>query len=385
MHRLRFAAAFAALLGIAGSAGASSTASGVSRDFNPAISVNTLLVFRDGLIAAAADSAATDAHEHPSATEGFAIQETELQFAASIDPYARASVTLAMHGTESIEAEEAFLQLLQLPRGLGLRAGAFTWEFGKHNSLHTHQYPFIERPVAWDALLGHHGLSGAAIEVSWLTPLPWFAELAATAAPLGETLYGEHAAAPSDEWSGGLRLRQLWDVGAHTTLEAGGSWFTGDTAHEHDEGLEVGTRHFYGADLTLKWTGSGANPRALEMQAEWLRRHDSPDSSDDGEETFDDDGLYAALRGRVTRRFWLGGRFDLLRAAAHEEEAEEEEGHHHDALADTDTWTASLAFVPSEFQAWRLDLLSREIGGERDTGVRAQVNFTIGSHPAHRY
>lgn len=384
MHRLRYAAAFAVLLAAAGSAGASSTASGVSRDFNPAISVNTLLVFRDGLLAAvAADSAATDEHAHASATEGFAVQETELQFTANIDPYARASVTLAMHGTESIEAEEAFIQLLQLPRGLGLRAGAFYWEFGKHNTLHTHQYPFVERPVAWDALLGEHGLSGAALELSWLTPLPWFAEFTATAAPLGETVYGEHAEAPGDEWSGGLRLRQLWDVGAHATLEVGGSWFTGDTAHEHEEALEIGTRQFTGADLTLKWTGAGANARALELQTEWLRRHDS---LEDGEETLDDDGLYAALRARVTRRFWLGGRFDLLRAAAQEEDAEEEAaGHHHDALADTDTWTASLAFVPSEFQAWRLDLLSREVGGERDTGLRAQVNFTIGSHPAHRY
>jgi hypothetical protein len=384
MHRLRLAAALAVLAAFAGSAGASSTASGVSRDFNPAISVNTLLVFRDGLTAAAtADSVAAEhEHEHAGATEGFAVQETELQFTASVDPYARASVTLAMHGTESIEAEEAFLQLLQLPRGLGLRAGAFYWEFGKHNTLHTHQYPFVERPVAWDALLGHHGLSGPALELSWLTPLPWFAELTATAAPLGETVYGEHAEAPADEWSGGLRLRQLWDLGAHTTLEIGGSGLTGDTAHEHEEALEIGTRQFLGADLTVKWTGAGANPRALELQAEWLRRHDS---LEDGEETLDDDGLYASLRTRVTRRFWLGGRLDLLRTAEHAAEAEAEEGHHHAELADTDTWTVSLAFVPSEFQAWRVDLLSREIGGERDTGVRAQVNFTIGSHPAHRY
>lgn len=380
MHRFRSGAALAVLsaFALAGVAGASSTSSGLSRDFNPAISVNTLLVFRDGLLPAAEAEAETE-HAHAIPTEGFSIQETELQLTANVDPYARASVTLAMHGTEGLEAEEAFLQLQQLPRGLGLRAGAFYWEFGKHNPLHTHQYPFIERPVAWDALLGDHGLAGAGLELSWLSPLPWFAELTATAAPLAETVYGEHEA-PADEWSAGLRLRQLWELGEATTLEAGGSWFTGDTAHEHDEELEIGTRHFLGADLTVKWTGAGANPRALELQAEWLRRHDA---LEDGDEVIADDGLYASLRGRVTRRFWLGGRLDLLRAAAREVEAEA--GHAHAVLADTDTWTASLAFVPSEFQVWRVDLLSREIAGERDTGLRAQVNFTIGSHPAHRY
>jgi hypothetical protein len=339
----------------------------VGRDFNPALSVNTLLLFSEGL--------ALEGHEHEddahaTAGEGLAVQETEIQFSANIDPYAGAKVTLAMHGDSGIEAEEAYLELLRLPRGLGLRAGAFLWEFGKQNSLHTHQYSFVERPVAWEMLLGEHGLSGPGIELSWLSPLPWYAELIATAATLGETVYGLHDA-PTDRWSGGLRLRQLWDLTDRATFDLGASGFGGDTGHLHEETLETGTRLFLGLDGTFKWTGTGANPRQLEIQGEWLRRRDTLD-----EETLEEEGFAIGARARVTRRLWLGGRFDTYRPADHEE---------HDHADDTDTWTLSLALVPSEFQAWRIDLMRREIGGAAETGLRAQANFTIGSHPAHRY
>ncbi len=356
--------------------GATSALAGPSRDFNPAISVNSLLLFTDGLVAESHEHGEEE-DEHGASTEGFGVQETEVQFTANVDAYARANVTLAMHGTEGIEAEEAFLELLTLPRGLGLRAGAFLHEFGKQNSLHTHQRPFVEQPFAWEILLGEHGLSGAAVELSWLSPLPWYGELIATAAPLDEAVYNLHEA-PEGEWATGLRLRQLWDLGDRITFDLGASWFGGDVAHEHDEEIETGTRAFLGLDGTLKWSGGGANPRQVELQGEWLRRRDALD-----DETLEADGFLVSARTRVSRRFWLGGRFDAHRPPSIE--AEEDDEHEHEPLPDTDTWTLSLAFAPSEFQAWRLDVLRREAGGESETGLRAQVNFTIGSHPAHRY
>lgn len=353
------------------------TAADASRDFNPAISVNSLLLYTGGLVEEHHDEE-EDSHAH-AAGEGLSLQETEVQFTANVDAYAAANVTLAMHGSAGVEAEEAYLELLTLPRGLGLRAGIMLWEFGKQNSLHTHQRPFVEQPAAWESLLGEHGLSGAAVELSWLSPLPWYAELLATAAPLGEAVYNLHEL-PENTWSTGLRLRQLWDLSDAATFDLGASWHGGDVAHEHGEEpdieIESGTRAFLGVDGTLKWTGAGANPRQLELQGEWLRRRDELD-----DETLEADGFLVSARARVTRRFWLGGRFDAFRPPHHEGSGEEDHAH----AEDTDTWTVSLAFVPSEFQAWRIDLLSREIDGESDTGIRAQVNFTIGSHPAHRY
>lgn len=364
----------ATLLAPAPAPASNATATGVSRDFNPAISVNALLLYRSGLAEPEADNAAGDAHVHGATGDGFSVQEAEMQLTSIIDPYAKADLVFAMHGTEGFELEEGIVRLLSLPRGLGLRTGKFYYDFGKHNTYHTHQYPFVERPYAWAELLGEEGLNGAAVEASWLTPLPWYADVIAYGFPLIEPIYGDHEI-PANAWGGGARLRQLWDATDQTTLEIGGSYAGGSETGD-------ATRHFVGADVTLKWTGTGRNPKRLEVQSEWFRRID-----DLAEDDVHADGFYVHALGRLTRRFVLGGRFDLYRPAeplssvlaktASWEEAD-----------DVSTWTGSIAYVPSEFQAVRAEFLYRHAGGDfgdGEKGVRLQYDFTIGSHPAHRY
>jgi hypothetical protein len=352
------------LLGLASDplAAQSVTATGISRDFNPALSLNALLLYRSGL-----EAPATTEHAHDAPRDGFSVQELELQLTSSVDPYVKANFILAMHGTDGIELEEGIAQALFLPKGLGLRAGKLYLEFGKHNVYHTHQYPFVERPYGWELLLGDHGLNGAAIEASWLTPLPWYAEVIAAAFPLTESIYGNDDI-PRNTWGGGARLRQLWDVSDRATFDVGVSYVGGDAvshpAGAPDSLLEEKMRHFLGVDLTYKWNGRGAHPKSLELQAEWLRRGDG------GLDGRREDGWYVHALARVTRRVVLGARVDTARSTD---------------LDNVRTYTATLAFVPSEFQAIRLDGLTRDFGGREDPGLRVQYNLTIGSHPAHRY
>ena len=364
----------------------SATATGISRDFNPAISLNSLLLYKSGLTEAAAEEHAGDVHASGSTGDGFSIQELELQLTASVDPYVKANFILAMHGTDGIDLEEGFGRALFLPRGLGARVGKFYFEFGKHNVYHTHQYPFVERPYAWDALLGDHGLNGAAIETSWLTPLPWYAEVIAQAFPLIETVYGDPDI-PPNTWGGGGKLRQLWDVSDRATLDLGISYAGGD-ALSHPPGaadslLERKVRNFFGVDLTYKWTGGGAHPKSVELQAEWMRRGDGSLSDRV------DDGLYVHALARISRRTVVGARFDAYAPRSMDSPTVplslEGASSNHLATDDVFTYTVSLAFVPSEFQAIRFDGLYRDFGGETDPGVRVQYNLTIGSHPAHRY
>jgi len=352
----------------------SATATGISRDFNPALSLNALLLYRSGL-----EAVASSEHTHGAAGDGFSVQELELQLTSSVDPYVKGNFILAMHGTDGIELEEGFAQALFLPKGLGMRAGKLYFEFGKHNVYHTHQYPFVERPYAWEVLLGDHGLNGAAVEASWLTPLPWYAEVIAAAFPLTEAIYGDHDI-PRNTWGGGARLRQLWDASDHATVDFGLSYVGGDAlsqpAGAADSLFETDVRHFLAVDLTYKWTGTGAHPRSLALQAEWLRRGDG------GLDGRRDDGLYMHALARVARRVVLGARFDLYRPL---EDAGGTSGPGGAGGEDVRTYTATLAFVPSEFQAIRIDGLYRDLGNDDDSGLRVQYNLTIGSHPAHRY
>ncbi len=340
---------------------------GTSRDMNPAISVNTILLYSSGLSEEHQhEEDGETGHTHGATGDGFAIQESELQLTSSVDAYARADIILAMHGTEGIELEEGILETTFLPRGFGLRAGKFYVDFGKHNALHTHQFPFVEKPVAWAELFGGEGLNGAAIEGSWLTPLPWYAEVTGTAFPLIDVIYGG-TEIPENKWGGGGRLRQLWEPSLRSTFDLGISYAGG----EHE--TEDGHRHLIGLDGTWKWTGPGANPMYFEFQGEWVRRVDDRSAG-----TIEEDGFFVHGLTRLSRRFRAGARFDLYSPTENEHDVS-------DTAENVSTTTLSLAFVPSEFQAWRVEYLFRDDGHQSDHGVRAQANFTMGSHPAHRY
>lgn len=353
------------------------SSTGSVRDLNPAISVNALLLYASGWTGEHDDheSAEEEAHVHSHAPseDGFAVQETEIQLSASVDPYTRADMVFAMHGTEGFELEEGYVEATGLPRGFGLRLGKFYIDYGIHNTLHTHQYPFVERPVAWGELLGGEGLIGNAVELAWLTPLPWYAEVTTTAFPLTDVIYGDNHI-PENKWGGAGRLRQLWDSSGQSTLQLGISYAGGELA------VDEGRRHLIGADAAWKWSGRGANPRKAEIQTEWFRQLDDRPGGD-----VEQDGFYVHALGRVSRRISAGVRYDRFSPdASHDQE--EENLHAEDLSAhDVSTVALSIAFIPSEFQLWRVEYLYRDDEQEADHAVRAQMNFTIGSHPAHSY
>jgi len=115
--------------------------------FNPAISVNG--IFLGGTASSVGSSNRLTGLNFEN---GFNLQEAEFRFVSDVDPYFRADLTLAVDREGEIELEEGFVTSSQLPgeilpRGMGLKAGKFFTDFGKHNLLHTHQFPFIDRPL----------------------------------------------------------------------------------------------------------------------------------------------------------------------------------------------------------------------------------------------
>ena len=149
----------------------STTATGTSNAFNPAISVNGLFLgyatsavfVREPAFGEDHDSEeiespdAEHAHGLPENT-GLSVQEIEIRFTSIIDAYFKADVILAIPGTEGIEVEEAAITTTSLPN-ITVKAGKFYGDFGKHNLLHTHAYPFIDPPVVHERLLGGEGLN----------------------------------------------------------------------------------------------------------------------------------------------------------------------------------------------------------------------------------
>ena len=335
----------------------------ISRAFNPAISVNGLFL---GGYSSSVDT--TNALTGLNFDNGFNLQEAEFRFVSDVDPYFRADMTLAINREGEIELEEGYVTSSQLPgeimpRGASLKAGKFFTDFGKHNILHTHRFPFIDRPLVSEAAFGDEGLNEPGIGGNYLLPTPWFSEI---------TFQGLQGDNPnlfrlsSGEKAQGAylgHLKNFFDLSDETSLEFGQSYVGGrNTGSGYSQAV--------GTDLTLKWRPlDRAQDRALIWQNEYI--FFSVD--EDGKNVQNNGGLYSSLQYRLSRLWWLQGRYDLLGVPNTK-----------DGLKNR--WTILAALVPSEFSALRLQYSRAAQENGRDINeIFFQLNFTMGAHPAHKY
>ena len=104
---------------------------------------------------------------------GFQFQELEIRFTSNIDSYFRGDVFFAFEqedGEFIAEPEEVFVETLSLP-SFTIKAGKFYALLGRHNHLHTHSFPFIDKPLTNKTLLGEEGLNEMGLSVSYLVPV----------------------------------------------------------------------------------------------------------------------------------------------------------------------------------------------------------------------
>jgi hypothetical protein len=333
-----------------------STATGLSRAFNPAISIN-------GLFLGSYTSREPGEEIKPGEgiTTGIHIQEVEAQFSAFVDPYLRADVILALPEGKGIEVEEGYISTLNIPSVI-FRIGKFHDPFGKHNLLHTHQFPFIDPPLINERIFGEEGLTEVGVDASYLLKLPWFSEVRL------DLLNGDNEVLFHSPKGGDLaylaHFKNLWDLSDATTLELGESYVIGKNEFED-------ISQAAGVDLTIKWRPpQRALYRAFIWQTEYLFAKKDPAG-----QTFDKvGGLYSLVQYQFARRWWIQGRYDFLGIP--------------EAVGEGKTYRVSslLAFVPTEFSAFRIQY--NYLKPEDEEGIHqvlAQVNFTIGSHPAHQY
>lgn len=330
------------------SPGGSSTATGISRAFNPAISVNGLFL--------GTFNSEGNADSTKEVKTGMKIQELEMRFTGNVDTYLRGDLTLSMEDPASIEIEQLIADLL-VTNNLSFHAGKFFAPFGRHNQLHTHQFAFIDSPVVNEEIFGKEGLNEIGAGFNFLFPLPFFSELNL------QFLEGDNSAVfngpLNDDFAYLAHSSNLVDLSDELTMEAGGSFAYGKNS------LRSGSYNqsrVAGVDLRFKYKPAGRELyRTLIWQSEFIT------ASRDEVKT----GAYTYLQYQFARRWWVQGRYGYFFA----------EG----SRAEKNRYSALLAFVPSEFSAVRLqyNYLNQVAADEHQ--VFLQLNFTFGSHPAHQY
>jgi hypothetical protein len=333
----------------------SSTATGVSRSFNPAISVNGLLL-----------GTYTDQGRNDNSREvktGLKVQEVELRFTANIDTYLHGDLTIAFEGDE-VEVEEIIASLLAT-NNLSFRIGKFFTPFGKHNQLHTHAFPFIDAPLINEEILGEEGINEVGVGAALLLPTPWFSEVDLLLLEGENDLFNGPL---NDDFLYMTHLKNLVELTDELTAELGGSFAYG--RNDLVNGPYNSTT-LVGADLTFKWKPSGRELyRTLIWQTEFIQ------SSRDVVKK----GFYSLVQYQFARRWWAQGRYDFFTIPR------DTVGGGGEVSQDKIRYTALVAFAPSEFSALRLQYnFLDQSAAENEHQVLLQLNFTFGSHPAHKY
>jgi hypothetical protein len=321
------------------------------------------------------------------------VREVELAIGANVDPYFRADFILGLHD-EGIAIEEAYATAMALPAHLQARIGRFHMPFGKQNTTHRAELHTLEYPWAIQRFLGEEALKGTGVSVSRIgAPLGWYQELIVTGVEVvpGHAEHDEEGLVTEEPLSRDLanltfsaRLRNYWDLSEAANVELSASAMTGRRAQPFDFGAfdpqpehnaVPARQRLYGGDVTFRWRPLQQGLyRSLIAQAElFYQANERIDNPNYLGPAGDFRGAYTFARWQLTRRWYLGGRYDWI-------EDPEALG------ANLTAASGYLQWFPSEFS-------KVNFGFERlmPTGLDAtnrfliQATFAIGPHRPHPF
>ncbi|MDX1660357.1 MAG: hypothetical protein R3326_01090 [Gemmatimonadota bacterium] len=338
----------------------------------------------------------------------FQLREIEIGVQGAVDPYFRYDAFLAIHGGE-IEIEEAYATTLSLPARLQAKIGRFLLPFGKENLTHRPELNTVEYPLVIQEYFGEEGFSSTGIWGSIVgDPLGFVQEFSLVAANGAEVhAHGEEEDHAHEALAALGRVARL----AHDPEDEHDDEHHDehDDEHHDDEGhedetdlfddlgdrlyvahlknsidlseaanLEIGfsagtsategpRTNLWGANAIWRWKPPArAKYRSAILQAEAFWRRDV--SEEDARF-----GAFAFGQWQLTRRTYLGARFDYVEAI----EAEEGE---------TTAGQVLLRYFPTEFSQLRLAYERQEPEhGESIDRVLFQTTFALGPHRPHPY
>ena len=337
----------------------------------------------------------------------FDIREVELALQAAVDPYFRGDFILGLSDLEGVSIEEAYLTTTALPWQSQIRAGRFHMPIGKQNTTHRAELHTIEYPYVIQRFLGEEAAKGTGVWASKiLAPFGFYQELLLTVVDeIGEAEEDLVTDEPANERLSGLgysaRLRNYWDLSASTNIELSASAGTGRRAQpvscipvaeadptacsDFNEASGVNARQsLVAADVTIRWRPLQRGLyKSFILQAEFMRQLNDDDPSLPpapggsviyGGPASDFSGAYVFARYQLTRRFFVGARYDWVE----------------DPEVGGGTFTAAsgyLQFFPSEFSKLVAGYERAVPPGDAEAVHRIilQATVALGPHRPHPF
>ena len=324
---------------------------------------------------------------------GGGLSDVELGFQAPIDPFARADILLHYsaglleppeheehedaheHGS-GFAVEEALLTLTSLPFSSQLSLGRMRSRMGLANPIHLHDFNFVEYPRSITTYWGEEGLSVDGLRLSWLSPLPFWAEMVV-----------EGQKAPDEEGrdlaTAGVDL--FFPFGDDLGLALTGFGYFDKPPHHHHEEEEMEEEDHedeaeeeepefglngWGLGFRSKW-----KPTAKAMYRHFILQGELMSRKLEEEYRI---GFYTMAEYLLARRWTIGAMFQRFERPHDEHDGGDEEG-------SSSSLELTLTFWPTEFQRLRLQY---DHPFETETGEKQLLlkwTYIIGPHKPHAY
>ena len=313
--------------------------------------------------------------------EGFSLGESEISFAANIDPFLAGFVAFSVSREDEIGLEEAYIRTTALPGGVTLKAGRFLSGIGYLNERHAHDWSFSDAPLPYRAFLNAQ-LGDDGVQLRWIAPTAIYLEFG------GEALRGEAypASGGANDGVGAYSafVRTGSDINVSSSWLAGASYLHTEALDRESNGdLFNGQSDLAILSLIYKWA-PGGNPlvRNLTLVGEYFAGEDDGDFNglplNQSHTGWYVQGVYqfmprwsagvryAALDSEAPGALFAGTSLDDL-------------GHQPFDI------TALLEFDTSEFGRLRLQYARDEAGVDPNDVLTLQYTVIYGPHGAHRY
>ncbi|WLI91201.1 TonB-dependent receptor [Massilia sp. R2A-15] len=321
---------------------------------------------------------------------GFNLGESELTFAANIDPMFSGQLTFALSGEDTVGVEEAFVQTRAIANGINLKAGRFLSSIGYLNSQHAHTWDFVDAPLAYQAFLGGQ-YKPDGLQAKWLAPTDTLVEIGAELGNGGS--FPGNARNKNGAGAGALYAHVGDDIGDSASWRAGLSLLrTGAANREFDNMGEAaafsGSSRMVVADAIYKWAPNG-NPtqRNLKLQGEYFRRKESGElaaaSAVSGYDSTQS-GWYLQGVFQFIPNWRAGLRYDRLDSGT---PAPGTAASFPLLSAYSPKRTSAMVdYSPSEFSRLRLQLArDQSRPGVTDNQIFLQYIMSLGTHAAHSF
>lgn len=312
---------------------------------------------------------------------GFSLGESEVNFAANIDPYLTGQLVMSFSNSGQANVEEAYIATSGLDGGFTIKAGRFLSGIGYLNEHHAHQWSFSDAPLPYRAFLGGQ-VGDDGVQVKWLAPVDLFLEFGA------EWLRGD--AFPAGNGASAGKGTVTAYIHAGDDINDSSSWLAGlsylhTRAHNRDTSGDIfsGSDDLGIASLIYKWA-PGGNPtqQNLTLSGEYFLGREKG-LFDGVPINLNRSGWYAQGVYQFMPRWSFGLRYAQLNA---DNVPVALTGSVLDDFGQTPrSTTALLEFDTTEFGRFRLQYSHDQSDLKPNDEVLFQYTVTYGAHGAHRY